>query len=454
MRSAQVRLDEIRGAFIRRWKVIVFPFILVTGICVVAAFMLPRKYESSTTIFVRPDQTLNQITGFDLMNAFEEQLRNSNQIINSRSFLRALADSLGAAKSVHTEIGMQTLLSQISSAIQTTRLGSDSFKIAFVDSDPARAKRAAEVIATMFVQAKIAIENKQNALTVQFYEKKVEEYREGFEATTQSLVSVMRQNVDQLPAETRSLYSRMDEIEKNISSLNMTIQSYQDALITLRTLPDLLKNSPEILRTEDGKQPLLALQRGDFPFASDLRTILAKYDDASRRYTDKYPEVLQLQQAIQNVLERMLNAIESERYKSLDQRSTLERRRAEIIEELKRANVSTRINQDKESNYDVNQKLYNEMKLKLENARLAEEVGSRGASQFVILDPAILPSFPTKPNRTMIVMGGAAFGLLLGIIAAIISELLDTTIRSIHQVEIYQKPVIALLPDARRQRIR
>ena len=39
-----------------------------------------------------------------------------------------------------------------------------------------------------------------------------------------------------------------------------------------------------------------------------------------------------------------------------------------------------------------------------------------------------------------------------GIITAILAELLDTTIRNAQQIEVYQKPIIALLPDGERFR--
>jgi capsular polysaccharide biosynthesis protein len=52
----------------------------------------------------------------------------------------------------------------------------------------------------------------------------------------------------------------------------------------------------------------------------------------------------------------------------------------------------------------------------------------------------------------MIAGGGIIAGLLLGIISAVIVELLDTTVRGPRQIEVYQKPIIALLPDGDRSR--
>jgi uncharacterized protein involved in exopolysaccharide biosynthesis len=91
--------------------------------------------------------------------------------------------------------------------------------------------------------------------------------------------------------------------------------------------------------------------------------------------------------------------------------------------------------------------MYEEMKLKLEQARLSQEVGSRGANQFVIFDPAYYPTKPTKPNRILIVASGFGGGIFLGLLLALAAEMFDSTIRRPRDMELYEKPVLALLPE-------
>ncbi|HXX62984.1 MAG TPA: Wzz/FepE/Etk N-terminal domain-containing protein [Bacteroidota bacterium] len=451
MRTAQLRVREVAGMFRRRWRLVVYPTAIVTVICIIGAFVMPRRYESSTTILVRPDQSLKSLTGFEMMAAFEEELRNFSEIIVSRHFLEALVDTLGYSKPGQTEAQRDVLVAAVRSALSTSKLGSDSFTITYQSSDPFEAQKGASTVANLFITTKIDLENRQNQQTVEFLEGKVQEYRQLFEASTRSLVTTMKQDVDELPTETRTLYGQVSTIETDIGNNNQKLRTYQDALNVLSTLSDLLKNSPEVLRTESGKQPLLELQREDLPFVSELRTLLAKYDDETRRYTSKFPDVDKLEGQLIELLDRMHKGVENEIYKLQTQQNTLEKRRTQFVEELKKSSVASRTNQDKQTNYDINQKLYNEMKLKLEQARLALDIGSRGANQFIILDPAPLPTRATKPNRMMIMAGGFGFGLLLGIVLAVIIELFDTTLRTPKHLELYQKPVIALLPDARRR---
>ncbi len=450
MRAAQVKLREVLDVLKRRWKLIVVPTFLVAILSAIGAYTLPRKYESSTTILVRPDQTLTKLPGYEMMAAIEDKLRNLEEIVYSRGFMQALIDSLQLGNAVHTEAQRQALWDQLKSQIQVIRLGTDSFRIVFSDSDPQRAKRGAEVVSNLFIATKTSVENRQNSLTVQILERQVEEYRQAFENSTRSLISVMKQNVDEQPVQTRSLYIQIEDIEKAMSANQSAITANKDALDELRDLPALIRKDPEILRSETGRQPLIQLQREDLPFVSDLRSLIAKYDEASRRYTPQFPEVIKLEGEIVTLLDRMRTGVEAEVARLQEKRWDLEKHRAQVIEELKKSSVSTRENQDKESNYESDLKLYSDLKLRLEQAKLAEEVGSQGANQFIMLDPAYLPVRPTKPNRTMITVAGFAVGFLLGVITAVISELLDTTVRSPRQIQVYQKPIIALLPDGER----
>ena len=67
--------------------------------------------------------------------------------------------------------------------------------------------------------------------------------------------------------------------------------------------------------------------------------------------------------------------------------------------------------------------------------------------QFVVLDPANLPSAPSFPNRPLFALGGLAGGLALGIGLTLFLEMQDTSIRSERDVEFALRlPVLAMVP--------
>jgi uncharacterized protein involved in exopolysaccharide biosynthesis len=110
------------------------------------------------------------------------------------------------------------------------------------------------------------------------------------------------------------------------------------------------------------------------------------------------------------------------------------------------AEVNKNQNEDVRSTYDVYNKLYNDMKVKLEQARTTRDLGEKGAEQYIVIDPPDLPVNPSKPNKFLLIFGGIAIGLFVGFLSAGFMELFDTRIRTTNDIEVYDKPVLAYLP--------
>ncbi len=448
MDGSQFHISQFVNAFRRRWKLVVLTPVIVAIACAIIALSMTRKYESSTTILVRPDETLAPLPGYDMMMAFEEQLRNINEILYSRVVLQAALDSLDMIDLPSaTDVEIFAKMKEIQGNISTMRLGSDSFRLTYTDTDPVRAKRGAEVVASIFIKYKIQVENRQNTMAVQFYEEKVEEYRKEFEASARSIVSSMRQNVQDTPFEDRGLYALLDELERSLNGVDIQIASMRKQAQVLQSLPERIQSNPEDFRLVGGRQELFEIARSELPYATDLRTLLGRYEELTRRYKGSFPEVVRAETELIEILRRIRTGADAELTNLMTQRSQIEKRRSTIIDDLKKTSVAQQQNAERASLYDTKRRQYEEIKAKLEQARLARDVGDRGANQFIILDPAAVPILPTKPKRTLIVIGGFIFGLFLGIVAAFVAEVFDTTIRKPADVAHYGKPIIAFLPE-------
>jgi len=178
---------------------------------------------------------------------------------------------------------------------------------------------------------------------------------------------------------------------------------------------------------------------------------MTQYDDITSRYTALYPEVGQAENQIIEILRKMRVAVESELNVLTNEVSDLRIQEGYAIHEPMKFSVDQKTDNDQRSNYGLFQRLYEDMKTKLEQAKIAQELGKDAEKSFIIIDPARVPAKPSKPNRTMIIGGGVVFGLILGLALTMIAELFDTRVRSARDLEMYNLPVIGLLPDVRRE---
>ncbi len=86
--------------------------------------------------------------------------------------------------------------------------------------------------------------------------------------------------------------------------------------------------------------------------------------------------------------------------------------------------------------------------LKIESER-ADAMSTQRVIPGTLINPAVTPVVPFKPNRRLNMSVGGILGLLLGIVATFLMENLDTSLGSVEEVEAsIQLPVLGVIPYA------
>lgn len=94
--------------------------------------------------------------------------------------------------------------------------------------------------------------------------------------------------------------------------------------------------------------------------------------------------------------------------------------------------------------YELDQRLYRMFRERLEEARISE---AELVSDIVIVDPAIPPKYPVRPNKPLIITFGIAVGLTVSLTSVFVVERLDTTIGTIEDIESFLKlPALGVIP--------
>lgn len=372
--------------------------------------------------------------------ASEDRLRTFEEIVYSRSTIESLLDSLGMRPEGMSSTASDELVDKTKASIRTDRSGSDSFTLRFVDSDPVRAQRAVSTLARLFIRTRLQAEYQRNEYTVKFFEGKLREYENSYERSQHSVLNLLRTRTRQLPGGGSALTARFDLVTEKMRETSDAIRDQRRALANIEVFPG-------GFRTDRGRVALSELSHAEASGSAELRSLMGGYDSVLARFTPRHPDVSRFETLILGTLERMRVVVQSQIDLLSGRLADLKKNREEMIQSITESSVSEKADQETESNFTFYQQLYGEMRVKLEQARIAQELGRNAEKGFVIIDPARVPAKPTKPNRALIVGGGVGVGLLLGLVAAIAAELLDSTIRSPREIEVFRKPIIGLLPE-------
>lgn len=436
-------VPEIRRAIKRRKKLLIITPIFFVILSFGALYFIEPKYESSTSILVQKEETLNPLMLYDIPEnmASEDRLKSFNEIIYSRTTIEKLIDSLDFNNEVKSEIEKQALVDKLRDNIKTDSRASDSFEITYVDTDPVRARDGVALLANHFIQTRQRLETRKNNEAVEFFQNKINELEDIVDNQRDKIVSSTKESLKEVPIDQTALQTRLQSIDNQLDQLELEIIQEEKKL---ETLEDFLNQDSQTFSV----QPLYKLPLNDIPFGNKLGDMLGEYDNLKEQFTDNYPPLRSLRTRILELSNRIPPAIESKLSNLKMQQKNLSSQRTAVIDDIERSFIASQRSNSQQTNIAIYQELYNDMKMKLEQARMTRDIGDKSSEQFVVLDPAYIPEKPSSPDKQIVIAVGFFIGLIFGGLFMGIAEIFDTTVRTEEDLEL-PKPIIAYLSDGR-----
>ena len=432
-------VQNIKDVVRRRWLLLIITPVFFVGAALVALHYIEPKYESSTSILVLKDETLNPLMMYNMAisRANEDRLNSFNEIIYSRSAMEILIDSLGLDRQLRTESEKQMLIASLRKNIRTTSRASDSFEITYQDTNPERARDGTAILANHFITSRLRLENRANEETVTFFSNQLEQLEQTVNELRSQQTDQTSTRLQDLPSDAAAMQTRLQNIENQLESIEWEIYQYEDMITAI-------ENYKEEAMSPDGIRYLYRLPVEDTPFGPELSELINEYDTLQQQFTENFPRVRSMAVQIQQLVNRIPPAIDS-RISSLEtRRAELSQQRGRVVTDIQRFYVASQQAGSSESAYRIYEGLYNDMKVKLEQAKMSRDIGRRGSEQFMVLDAPYVPERPTSPNRTLIVGIGLILGMIMGVGLVSLAEVMDTTIRKEADLP-YPKPIIAYL---------
>lgn len=439
-------IPQLKRVLRRRKLLLIVTPVLFLVLSYVALQFIEPKYNSMVSILVDNEEIFNPSVIYDMRGdnrppSTAEQAQNFDNIVFSRTTMEMLIDSLGLEDSIQTITDRRRLVSNLRKKIGTELTVTDSYEITFTDTDPLMAKEGARLLGNHFLETRLRHQRRKNDETVEFFTAKINELETIVDQQREQVLSSTTERMKELPVESGAMQSRLTSIDTQIDELEWRIYQQENHI---RVVEQFLNQSSENFNV----QLLYRLPLEEIPYGGELSSLLSEFDELNQQFTESYPRLRTLRNQIREVSRRIPAALEGNISNTRQQVNELRNQRETVIENMERAFVATQRTNNSQSNIEVYQDLYNDLKLKLEQARMAQDISEQGSEKLMIIDEAVVAEEPSSPNPTLILGAGFFLGLILGGFCIGIAEALDNTIRSEEDL-FFNKPIIAYLADER-----
>ncbi len=447
-------LDYWRVIRSRKEIVIAVSTLIILSVAVVTLF-LPRIYYASAKIKVEPRTHAVMLFNQEIQRYDPLFYQTQFELIKARPILEEVVRNLGLAEKWGEELNRDKTPLDTSMAVQLLKRSLDVrqfrntslIEIGFYSENKQIAKAVANEMAETFKVQRDRRRKEEIARAIEYLQKEYEKQREAVERA-QDVVEEIRKKFP-FASMSRDSQGRMDlfslqRLEAEASSALADLESRKARLKALEELsPDDLRRAAGYIISDPNLQVL----------EQQLTQSDVNLQVALTRYGENHPEVKRLQRAVEKYRKEIDLRIQGMK-KGAEADVAVAQARYDAIRKALDELTSQDATQfgEKYRPYDnaVRDLTLQENILDALETRIKQEViGLELPSTMVeIVETAELPKNPVKPNFILNILLGILVGVLLGVGLAYFIEYMDTSIKTVDDVEKYlELPVLGVIPQ-------
>ena len=468
-KSGTYQIDHyVELALKHRWFLII-PFCLALAGGIAAAFMLPKIYEASTLIFVRPQKVPTSYVQSLVTEDLSTRINTISQQILSRTNLEKIINQFNlfmapGQEDMFMEDKVASLRSRIAINLQARgrRKEADAFSISFSGSNPELITRVVNGLAALFINENLKVREARATGTSDFLEEQLDTMRIRLIAVEEKLRNYRKENRGELPEQLESNLRALDRLQMQLNEKQKSLRSAKDRMIIVKNQ---IKATKEMMRpvetvpaTEESGEALTLAQ---------MKQQLVQLQTT---YTDRHPDVIRLKGRIAE-MEAKINSGEIPATQSTDlqpagggannyavsQYNNQVQQLAELRLEIKNLEMDIdkihqeiRVYQQRVENtprreeellsfqrdYKNIQESYNSLLNRQLEAQIAVNMEKKQkGEQFQIIDRAQIPRNPVSPDMKKLFLITVALGLGLGGGLIFLVDYFDTSVQRSEEVE-------------------
>jgi uncharacterized protein involved in exopolysaccharide biosynthesis len=428
-------------------------FVLTVASGVFFAAQQMRVYQAGATLVIEPEppRVVNIPDVATDTGASQEYYSTQYKLLQSRPVLDEVIQRLNLKQRI-PDVGaardpyLVLLKSLTIEPVKNTRL----VLVKFEDPDPALATEVANGVANQYVKYVVDVKQAEAQNATAWLNEQINSLRSKAEESSRTLQAY------QVKADLLGLQDQRQITQAKLIDFNRAYLEAQGQRMSSESkLRELTRISKDPAGSETifivANDPLIQKLKTE---ASDLQIERSKLAQISRA---KHPDLMQLDAQIREVnqrlqaeIQKLLRAVETEYKVAKAREATLLtnvnelRREARLLNE--REAQALTLQRDKDSVEELQATVLKRLKETTLTSAL-------DTSNIRVVEPATVPTFPIRPQKRLIWILSAIFGLALGVGVTFLAESLDRRVRSPEDIErVLGVPILGVVPVFRPRR--
>jgi polysaccharide biosynthesis transport protein len=436
-----VDLKFYLSIFLRRlpYFVVIAAFLSALGIAV--ASILPPVYRSTASILVESQQIPGDlarstvpVNPIEQIQIIEQRLMTRANVLSLASRFDIYADQPGiSADAVVADMRARTSFQPAGGGHNNP--GATIIRVSFESEAPQQAAEVTNELVTLILQENVNLRTGRAGDTLDFFEGEVERLSGEMERISQRIMAFKTENDEALPDslgfrrnQQTLLQERMLQLEREASAL----QDSRERMVRIYERTGQVTgvaDTPEEAELADLRRQLSRARVIYSPTNPNIRLL-------ETRIAALEQEVAEQRALLDDGLEGLspidiqLSDIDGRLEFIAEERARMEEELAALDASIQATPANALILEGLEREYRNTQSQYNAATERLATASVGEriEVMSKG-ERFSLIEPAVPPVAPEKPNRVLIAGAGVAGGLGAGLGFILLLEILNRSIR-------------------------
>lgn len=478
-REGSVNFGEYLRIILRGRWIILVSFLLVLGTTTYFTYKMEPVYQASTTIMIEDKGRLEQsVFGFSGFLNSQTMIANQVEVIKSRTLaervlsslqsspyrdnLKTLSETDESGRPINSEGRIKRLREAISVEPITD---TDIIVLKVTANSSFEASYLANEVADQFYKLNLEISKEDVGDVRLFLESQLDSIRSKLAESEEALkqykethkLVALDEETAKLVEQTAIFRAHLNETEAELQENQLALQNLKNKLSeTKSTLVEDVSSisSPLILELQDQIAQKQSLIASLIAKASPGHEIVVKktereIDEAKKALMEEAHKIANSgitsidplktsQQLFDQILQADINI------KSLSARADAQRKVVESYESQLEAIPEKNLDLVRLMRQaELNEKIFLLRSEKYEESRIAE---AGKTANVRIIDPAVPPPKPIRPNKQLNVLLAIFFGLGLGIAISFILEVLDSSIRTVEDLEKMKVNVLGAIP--------